>query len=95
MLQYSKLISSSGIDSGSESLISTILTVGVPDKSRYSHWSQLNSKYSLFIVLIGISYPSFMDWDNFCCESIHVIRSIVYFSDGSDTLCSCAKQYIL
>jgi len=54
MLQY-KL--SSGIDSGSESLLSTILTVGI-DKSRYSHLSLNSSRYSLLTILIGTSYPS-------------------------------------
>jgi len=88
MLQY-KL--SSEIDSGSESRLSTILTVGVDDKSRYSHLSLYSSRYSLLIILTGISYPSeLLTEDSFCCES-RQYRSIVYFSDSSDTFCSCAK----
>lgn len=51
---------SSGSDSGSESLVSTVSIVGdVPDKSKYS-LSLHNSKYSLFIIFTGISYPSLL-----------------------------------
>lgn len=43
MLQYNKWMSS-GSDSDSKSLVSTVSTVGdVPDKSKYS-WSLHNSK---------------------------------------------------
>lgn len=89
MLQYNKLISSE-IDFISESLVSTVWVLEVlGDKSKYSQPSLHKSRYSLLVILTGISYPSLLiGWDNFCCESIHVIRSIEYVSDGSDTLCS-------